>query len=192
LPKDLPLIGIGNWAKDTTQSPSGVSPAAAPREISIFVASSAAFSDDREDFELYFRRLNDDRHKNGFYLKIVLWENFLDAMSKTRLQDEYNKAICECDVFVSLFFTRTGKFTEEEFAVAVREFQRTGKPKVFTYFKKGEVDIDTLAEEDFKSLRAFQAKLKQLGHYPTKYTSIEDLKLKFRDQLDKLLAEKRL
>ena len=51
------------------------------------------------------------------------WENFLDAMSETRLQNEYNKAVRDCDVFVSLFFTKTGKFTEEEFDVAHQQFK---------------------------------------------------------------------
>ncbi|MEZ4659850.1 MAG: hypothetical protein R2911_20030 [Caldilineaceae bacterium] len=47
-------------------------------------------------------------------MQIDRWENFLDAMSPTRLQDEYNKAIRACDIFVSLFMTKTGKYTEEE------------------------------------------------------------------------------
>ena len=47
-------------------------------------------------------------------------------MSETRLQDEYNKAVRDCDVFVSLFFTKTGKFTEEEFDMAHRHSRRRG------------------------------------------------------------------
>jgi uncharacterized protein CbrC (UPF0167 family) len=54
------------------------------------------------------------------------------------------------------------------------------------FFKDAEVKIGNAREEDFNSLWAFQKKLDQLGHFRTKYTSIEDLKLKFRDQLDKL------
>jgi Leucine-rich repeat (LRR) protein len=163
--------------------------ATAQREVRIFLASSAEFSEDRDDFELYFRQQNDERLKQGVYLKIVRWENFLDAISKTRLQDEYNKAICECDVFVSLFFTRTGKYTEEEFDVAFREFKKKDSPRIFTYFKDAPVNIQSLRQEDFSSLRAFQGKLKELGHYPTVYTSIEDLKLKFRDQIEKILEQ---
>jgi len=160
-----------------------------PREIRIFLASSFEFADDRDDFELYFRQQNDQLRKKGIYLEIVRWENFLDAVSKTRKQDDYNKAIRECDIFVSLFFTRTGKYTEEEFDVALDEFQKKDRPLIFTFFKKGLVDIDSLREEDLKSLRAFQAKLKKLGHFPTVYTSNENLKLKFRDQLDKVLEQ---
>lgn len=39
-------------------------------------------------------------------------------MSETRLQNDYNEKGRECDLFVSLFSTKTGKFTEEEFDVA--------------------------------------------------------------------------
>ena len=74
--------------------------------------------------------------KDGVYLTIVRWENFLDAMSETRLQDEYNKAIRECDVFVSLFFTKTGKFTEEEFDAAHEQFKAAGRPLIYTYFQE--------------------------------------------------------
>src|SRR5690606_14407159 len=76
-------------------------------------ASSSELRADRDEFELYFRQQNDTLRKQGIYLQIVRWENFLDAMSETRLQDEYNKEIRDCDIFVSLFFTKTGKFTVE-------------------------------------------------------------------------------
>jgi hypothetical protein len=36
------------------------------------------------------------------------------------------------------------------------------------------------------SLRQFQKKLTDPGHFYTRYSSIDDLKLQFRDQLDKL------
>jgi len=70
-------------------------------------------------------------------LKIIRWEKFLDAMSETRLQDEYNQEVRKCDIFVSLFFTKTGKFTKEEFETAFEQFNKTGKPQIYTYFKKG-------------------------------------------------------
>ena len=179
------------WANEKQPAASASAVAVAPREIRIFLASSFEFADDRGAFELYFRQQNDLLRKKGFYLEIVRWENFLDSVSKTYKQDDYNKAICDCDIFVSLFFTRTGKYTEEEFDVAFREFRKKNKPAIFTYFKDTPVSIYSVPEKDLKSLWAFRDKLKELGHYPTVYTSMEDLKLKFRDQLDKLLDRAR-
>ena len=135
---------------------------------------------------LYLSEQNDHLRKRGRYLQIVRWENFLDAMSETRLQDEYNKAVCECDIFLCLFFTKTGKFTEEEFDKAHAQFKSAGKPKIYTYFKHADINIGSACQEDLTSLWAFQEKLSQLEHYPTSYNNIEDLKLKFRGQLEKL------
>ncbi len=170
------------WVNDAPSAPS-------LRTIRIFLASSSELWQDRDEFELYFRQQNDQLLAKGFYLKIVRWENFLDAMSETRLQDEYNEAIRNCEVFLSLFFTKTGKFTEEEFDVARRQFESSGKPLIYTFFRKAVVDIDLLPQEDLDSLRSFQAKLKKLGHFYTRYENIEHLKRQFGDQLDKMLDQ---
>jgi hypothetical protein len=119
---------------------------------------------------------------------VIRWENFLDAMSETRLQDEYNKAIRTCDLFVSLFFTKTGKFAEEEFDVAHRQFKDTKKPLIYTFFKDAPITTGSARKEDLNSLWAFQEKLRNLGHFHTPYENIEHLKRQFSDQLDKLLA----
>ena len=157
------------------------------RKIQIFLASSAELREDRDEFEIYFRQLNDELLGEGFYLVINRWENFLDAMSETRLQDEYNKAIKNCDIFVSLFSTKTGKFTEEEFNTAHQQFKDTDKPFIYTFFKDTMININNIQESDLLSLMAFRKRLKDLGHFYTPFANIEDLKLKFRNQLDKLL-----
>jgi hypothetical protein len=166
-------------------------PTMAPKRVEIFLASSKELQKDREDFELYLRQLNDQLSRQDLYLKIVGWENFLDAMSQTRLQDEYNEAVRTSNIFVSLFFTKTGKFTEEEFDVAHRQFQETGKPLIYTFFKAAPVNTDQL-DDEVVSLLQFKKKLTKLGHFNTGYNNIEDLKLKFRNQLDKLLEQGKL
>lgn len=165
---------LPGWAKDRT--------------IKIFLASSPELRIDRDEFELYFLQQNDGFKKQGINLKIIRWENFLDAMSETRLQNEYNNAICDCDIFVSLFFTKTGKYTEEEFDVAHRQFMDTQKPKIYTFFKNAPVAMGNIGEE-VVSLINFKRKLCDLGHFHTDYENIEHLKRQFKDQLDKLLAE---
>jgi hypothetical protein len=159
------------------------------RKVRIFLASSSELREDRDEFDLYFRQQNDSLLKENIYLQIVRWENFLDSMSETRLQDEYNKAICECDVVVSLFFTKTGKFTDEEFDVAHMQFQSTGRPLIYTYFKNADIKTGSAREEDLISLWAFQKKLKNLGHYQTNYDNTEHLKRQFRDQIDRILEK---
>ena len=158
------------------------------KTIRIFLASSAELKDDRDEFDLYFRRQNDHLKEQGVYLEIIRWENFLDTMSKTRLQDEYNQALRDCDIVVSLFKTKVGKFTEEEFDVAWANFQATDKPKIFTFFCDFQLSGDEIESKraDLDSLHNFQKKLSDLGHFHTKYNDAEHLKLKFRDQLMQL------
>src|SRR5215469_2734641 len=174
------------WANDDRPTSCGF-----PRGIRLFLASSSELREDRDEFDLYFRRYNDQLTRKGIYLEIVRWEHFLDAISETRLQDEYNKGVRDCDIFVSLFFTKAGKFTEEEFDVALGAFKKKGKPRIFTFFKGALVNIDSLPEEDLSSLRALQRKLSDLGHFNTRYDNFADLKLKFRDQLDKVTEQTR-
>jgi hypothetical protein len=199
--KLLDGMNLEQWleqARDELSSDHGESDQAQARgsadiqTVRIFLASSAELRQDRDEFDLYFRQQNDRLRKRGLYLEIIRWENFLDAMSSTRLQDEYNQEIRNCDIFVSLFKTKTGKFTEEEFDVAHQTFQETGKPLIYTYFRKATVSTSASNRDDLISLWDFQKKLGELEHFFTEYESIEDLQKQFRDQLDKLRDDDRL
>ncbi len=184
-------MNLERWlelAKKELTSTDPLEPTDTPMEktIRIFLASSAELREDRDAFDLYFRQQNDRLRKQGLYLEIVRWENFLDAMSSTRLQDEYNQQVRNCDVFVSLFKTKTGKYTAEEFDVAHQTFQQTGKPLIYTYFRKASVSTSPSHRSDLLSLWDFQKKLDDLGHFRTEYESTDGLQRHFRDQLDKL------
>ena len=161
--------------------------AAAPRPIRIFLASSEELREHRDAFEQQVRRLNDRWiAQRGIHLQPVRWEHFLDALSATRLQDEYSAAIAGCDLFVMLFRTKVGPYTAEEFEKAFGQFQDTGRPRIYTYFHRVQVDLGELDDDDFASLRAFQKKLKGLGHFQTPYQNVEGLLLHFTEQLERL------
>ena len=153
----------------------------------IFLASSSELKEDREEFELFINRKNKDWVAQDVFLELIVWEDFLDAVAKTRLQDEYNKAIRECDIFVMLFCTKVGQYTEEEFETAVGQFKATNKPFIFTYFKDAEIRTGSANQKDLMSLWAFQKKLDTLGHFKTVYKNIDGLKFHFNQQLDKLV-----
>ncbi|MFN9644878.1 MAG: hypothetical protein ACK6BG_07125 [Cyanobacteriota bacterium] len=163
-----------------------------PRTIRIFLASSSELIEDRNSFDLFCRQENDRLLKQGLYLEIFRWEHFLDAMSELRLQDEYNAAIKDCDVFVSLFQTKTGKFTREEFFEAHKTFRTKGKPLIYTYFKRSDVPNDRRLRGSLNSLWDFQDKLSELGHFHTEYINTQDLQLQFRRQLDMLIDKRKL
>ncbi len=87
-----------------------------------------------------------------------------------------------------LFWTKVGKYTQEEFETAFGQFKATNKPFIFTYFKDAEISTVSANKKDLMSLWAFQEKLSALGHFYTVYKNVEDLKFKFNQQLDKLAA----
>jgi len=156
------------------------------RTIQLFLASSSELKADREQFELFIGRRNKQWVPKQIFLELNIWEDFLDAMSRTRLQDEYNQAIKACDIFVMLFCTKVGMYTEEEFNTAFGQFQATQKPLIYTYFKDATISLSAINEDDLTSLLAFKKRLKALGHFHTPYTTTESLLLHFGQQLDKL------
>jgi GTPase SAR1 family protein len=193
----LKLEALPPWANPAPKEPPATEdrPSAAAtasgsqalRTIQIFLASSSELIEDRDAIELHLLRMNHDyMGQQGIKLKIVRWENFLDAMSQTRLQDEYNEKARDCDIFLSLYKTKVGKFTEEEFGEAHAAFRAKRKPIVYTYFKNVPIDTASITEE-INTLLVFKKRLSGLGHYPTHYKNIEDLKLQFQQQLNKLL-----
>jgi hypothetical protein len=152
------------------------------KSIRIFLASSNELEGDRQAFGKFLyeksKYWKDDR---DIFLEMNNWEDFIDAMSETRLQDEYNKTIEESDIFVLLCWTKLGMYTNEEFEVARKHFQQAGKPLIYTYIKK-----EPHTQPHDPSLDTFKQRLKDLGHFPTEYENTEALLLHFSGQLDKL------
>ncbi|MCP4607958.1 MAG: GTP-binding protein [Planctomycetes bacterium] len=180
LDEDLPVTDILN-GYSTPVDRKGTQ-----KHIKIFLASSAELKAEREQFEIFIHRENQQLYKRGIFIELELWENFIDAMSKTRLQDEYNNVVKHSDIFVSLFFSKVGKYTLEEFETAFGQFKKTGKPLVYTYFKNAPIDAENITDE-IQSLLDFRKKLEDLGHFRTIYKNIDDLKLQFKKQLERVL-----
>ena len=154
----------------------------------IFLASSEELLNDRRAFELMIGRLNPQWRQRDIVFDVVVWQDFLDAVSRDGLQQEYNKAVADCDVFVMLFFTKVGPYTLQEFETALASMQAGTGPRIYTYFRNDLIltgDID----DSIKSLLDFQARIKQLAHYVTTYRNTEDLQYQFSQQLEKLYGE---
>jgi hypothetical protein len=155
--------------------------------IKIFLASSQELVDDRRAFELMIGRLNQEWRARDYIFDVILWENVIDAMSKDGLQKEYNRAIAESDLFVMLFFTKVGRYTQEEFETAFAGMTQGG-PRIFTYFRNDSILTGNI-DDSIKSLLDFKARLKALNHYVTTYRNTEDLQFQFSRQLEKLYGD---
>lgn len=145
------------------------------RIIRIFLASSIVeLANERMAIENFIRNIS-DKFEENYDVKIqpLLCENFDDAYSITRKQEEYNDKIRDSELCFFIFFTKAGEYTREEFEVARKKFEETGKPKIYTYFK---VIKDGEAEQ---SLTDFMNELdKVFGHYYGTFDHIDTVKLR--------------
>ena len=154
----------------------------------IFIASSFELWEDRRSFRELIMEQNNAWYEQGVFLQVIGWEHFRDSVSPTRLQDEYNKAIRACDVFVLLFHSKVGQYSREEFEVAYAQFQATGKPLIYTYYKPAD-PAKAVSDDDRRSVEAFKQRLKDIGHFETRYENLQELQLKFLQQLYRLAKD---
>jgi len=152
------------------------------KKINIFLASSNELKAEREQFEREIYRKCKAWFDKEIFLHLEIWEDLSARMSTTRSQDEYNKKIHSCDLFVLLAYSKVGMYTAEEFDQAFGVFQETSKPFIYTYFK----DIETEAEA---SLQQFKQKLAALGHFYAHYADFNELWQQFNKELDRLAQD---
>ncbi len=158
------------------------------KTIKIFIASSSELKEDRDQFDIFINEENKRLQKKDVFLEVVQWEYFQDSVSLTSKQDDYNKAIQNSQIVICLFFTKAGKYTQEEFDTALKQFQKTGSPLIYTYFRTGAPEPDS-NDPAALELSAFKKRISDIGHFYTRYDDIGDLKYQFRKQLD-LLEDK--
>ena len=151
------------------------------RIVKVFIASSEELQPERERFDTLFNHLNNIFERRGIMLLPVKWE-FLDAsMGEEHKQEEYNRAIRECDLCVVMFWQKFGTYTDTELRVADTE-QRAGRlpKKVYVFFKE---PGDYTAE-----IETFKAGFEQeYGHFYSKFSTSDQLQLDFTLQLERYL-----
>jgi internalin A len=153
------------------------------KKVKIFLASSNELLDDRREFEIFISRLNDEFYDKGIFLQVILWEYSDNSISLTRKQDDYNKMLKECDFFVSLFLTKVGPYTHEEFKTAFDAFHQGKNPKyLYTYFKDNNITTGSITEEII-TLLEFKKEIETLGQFQTVYKNAAELHLDFQYQL---------
>ncbi len=145
------------------------------RKINIFLASSIVeFANERMAIENFIRNVSDDfEERYDVKIQPLLCENFDEAYTAMRKQEEYNQKIRESELCFFIFFTKAGEYTREEFEVARKRFEETGKPKIYTYFK-------IIGEgEGEQSLYDFMEELdKTFGHYYGTFDHVDTIKLR--------------
>ena len=155
----------------------------------IFLASSYELKADREQFEIFINRQNNALKDKGVFLHLVLWEDIGSEVYPTHKQDHYNRELKTCDIFVMLYWSKVGKYTNIEFERALGQFRYTEhNPKMYVFEKKAPPPtIQT--EADKESLAMFGKKLTEDGIFSVQYNDSNDLTGKFKNELDKLFKD---
>lgn len=151
------------------------------KTIKIFLASSDSLVEYRRLFEIHINRINIDWVKKDMFLELIIWENFSEYMVKEGKQKEYDRSVASCDIFVILYSDFVGMYSMEEFDCAVKSFEESGLPKIFTYH----IDPPD-GNKNNKSIKQFLAKLKQYNHYESKNITFDEVRSKFKDELMRL------
>ena len=154
------------------------------KKYTLFLASSAELDEDKLLLENFISKKNKEWHRHKVFLELLTWKDFIDYISNERTQEGYNKAIRKSDIFIVLFHTKMGRYTNEEFEEAYQQFKKSKgkKPLIFTYFKDD-------GSQPIEAIEEFKVKLDKLGHFYALYKNNEDLNYKFDVQLDRLANE---
>ncbi|MEM6699487.1 MAG: hypothetical protein AAF599_13885, partial [Bacteroidota bacterium] len=95
-------------------------------------------------------------------------------------------------IFISLFATKVGKYTEEEFQQAYGSFLKNGRPEfVYTFFKNAQINVSEMDVEALANLQHFRNYLGKEGHFPNYFDDAKDLVSQLKTQLQKIIEEKR-
>ncbi|MDP8321544.1 MAG: COR domain-containing protein [Candidatus Stygibacter australis] len=159
------------------------------REIKIFLASSNELEEDRIAIKELTDLINSDISSQGIVLKMIMWEEKLKSFYKDNYQKYLNKMIHECDIFISLFFTKVGEHTKEEFDLAFSEFQKGENLKyLYVYFKIGDVSTDKV-DRGMVEVNDFKKYLYEIKQIHTDYNTKEKLLREVGDQIEMLVSE---
>ncbi len=150
------------------------------KTFKIFLASSDDLREERISFGNFIRKLNKIYLERGMSIDVFEWEDQEAFIDNRRTQDKYNDEIRKSDMFVALFYKKAGKYTIEEFDVAMAEFGKKGYPKVFVCCKALEK-----SESETPELKAFKDKLneKDKEKFWINFKNNDDLQLRFVQQL---------
>lgn len=128
-------------------------PSQKPREIAVFIASPGDLAPERKTFKDVIDTLNRG-FADGAGVRFVAlgWEDVLSETGR-RPQSVINRDVDRCDFFVLALHRRWGQaapdsryssYTEEEFQLACKRWEKTKSPEVVVFFKT--VDAASLAD----------------------------------------------
>ena len=150
--------------------------------IKLFLASSIdEFEKERLEFERFIRVLDRILKTHGLELDLVACEDMPKDLSALSIQERINEQIPDCNYFFAIIGKEAGVKTVEEFEVALKSMKDSGKPKIYTYFYR--LNLEALDSQS-ESVRQFIKRLNDdLNHYFSVFMNIDTVKLDFLMEL---------
>lgn len=146
--------------------------------IKVFIASSEELHLERLEFIDMIQQLNKSLKPRGIEIEPVKWEYLDSSMNEERKQTEFNNILKECELCLVMYWTRLGKYTEEELTTAWENLKAGGNPKkLYVYFKEPCNESQELKE--FKD-----SFVSRYGHFYIKFENIDTLRLNFLLQFE--------
>lgn len=163
-------------------------------EYKIFLASSEELKEDRVAFGDAILELNQSLALQGKHVAFELykWEYDTISFSERRKQVEYNSNIQDCAIFVMLYWSKVGQYTEEEYDFAYKNFVSNAAKNfpVVLVFKKNKQAPVSQTDIDRQSINNFNDKiLKRDGQFKASYNTFEGLKNGFLSEINKLFVK---
>lgn len=143
------------------------------KTINVFLASSEELKQERLELADLVEHLNHILMKHDIQVHLVKWEYLDSSMGIAHKQEEYNKALRECDICIVIYWNVFGQYTKQELDTAYNELIAGRNPhKIYVYFK----DSSNASQELLEFRDSFP---KQYGHFYCPFDNIDTLELNF-------------
>lgn len=154
-------------------------------EIKIFISSSTVeFERERKDLGNFIRSLDNFFKQWGVRLELTVCEDLSKTIQRKRMQETYNERIRESHFQYVLVGRDVGVYVREEFEVGLANFQKTGFPKICTWFQE-----PPEGGRDSESVTAFKARIEEIDHYYHMYEHLDTIKLSMLFELLRFCAD---
>ena len=132
----------------------------------------------------FIRSLDNFFKQWGVRLELAICEDLSQTIQRTRMQETYNQKIRQSHFHYVLVGRDVGAYVLEEFEVGLANFQKTGFPKICTWFQ-----TPPEGEEDSASVAAFKARIEEIDHYYHMYEHLDTIKLSMLFELLRFCAD---
>jgi hypothetical protein len=126
--------------------------------------------------------------KQGFLVRLLIWEDGKHIGKSLRSQDNYNLEIEQCNLFAMMFYSKIGKYSSEEFEKAKSLFNKAAIPRICIFQKDKDLPKN-LNKADADSRYEFLEQLKKIEHFPILFENTDKLINELEDVIDKLLRD---